>query len=81
MYRVTALRYLVMRVSAADYLANSADSYHIALLKKSGPEVIKRFSCSIKLSMKFFMLIHLKLLTIAISFLLNIAESWHFHIY
>ena len=62
---------------------------------RSGPEIIKLFSCSTQLSMKFFMLIVLKLLTTANSFLLNIAEHenflankyenanycWHFHIY
>ena len=62
---------------------------------QSGPEVIKLFSCSTELSMKFVMLINLRLLTIANSFLLNIAEHenfsankyenanycWHFHIY
>ena len=60
-----------------------------------GPEIIKLFSCSTQLSTKFFMLINLKLLTMANSSLLNIAEneifpvnkyenannSWHFHIY
>ena len=55
-----------------------------------GPEVIKLFSCSIQLSMKFVLLVNLKLLIIANSFLLNIAEHenfsankycWHFHIY
>ena len=60
-----------------------------------GPEVIKHFSCSTQLSMKFFLLINLKVLTTANSFLLNIAEhenfsankyenansSWHFHFY
>ena len=60
-----------------------------------GPDVLKLFSCSTQLSMKFFVLINLKLLTIAISFLLNLAEHgmfsvnkydnanycWHFHIY
>ena len=40
----------------------------------SGPEVIKLFSCSTQLSMKFVLLINLKLLTIANSFLLNTAE-------
>ena len=40
----------------------------------SGSEVIKLFSCSTQLSMKFFMLINLDLLMIANSFLLNIAE-------
>ena len=39
-----------------------------------GLEVIKLFSCSTQLSMKFVLLINLKLLTIANSFLLNIAE-------
>ena len=62
---------------------------------KPGPKVIKLFSCSTHLSMKFGMLINLKLLTIANSFYLYIAEheifsankyenannSWHFHIY
>ena len=56
-------------------------------------ELIKLFSCSTPLSMKFVLLINLKLL-IANSFLLNIAEHenlsankdenanycWHFHI-
>ena len=60
-----------------------------------GSEVIKLFSCSTQLSMKFVLLINLELLTIANSFLLNIAEyenfsankyenanyCWHFHIY
>ena len=43
-----------------------------------GPEVIKLFSCSTQLSMKFVLLINLKLLTIANSFLLNIAEHENF---
>ena len=42
-----------------------------------GYEVIKLFSYSTHLSMKF-VLIHLKLLTIANSFLLNIAEHENF---
>ena len=60
----------------------------------SGPEVIKLFSCSTRLSMKFVLLINLKLLTTTNFVLLNIAEheifsakkyenanfSWHFHI-
>ena len=44
----------------------------------SGPEVIKRFSCSTQLNMKFILLINLKLLNIANSFLLNIAEHENF---
>ena len=60
-----------------------------------GPEVIKLFSCSTQLSMKFVLLINPKLLITANSFLLNVAEHknfsankyqnanycWHFHIY
>ena len=41
----------------------------------SGPEVVKLFSCSTQLSMKFVMLINIKMLTIANSFLRNIAEQ------
>ena len=58
---------------------------------RPGLEVIKLFSCSTQLNMKFVLLINLKLLIIAKSFLLNIAEhehffankyeNWHFHIY
>ena len=44
------------------------------VIVKTGHEVIKLFSCSTQLSMKFVLLINLKLLTIANSFLLNIAE-------
>ena len=65
------------------------------VLKTAAFEVIKLFSCSAQLSMKFVQLINLKLLTIANSFLLNIAEHekfsateyenanyyWDFHIY
>ena len=64
-----------------------------------GPQIIKLFSCfshsQTQLSMKFVLLINLKLLTIANSFLQNIAEHenfsankyenanycWHFHIH
>ena len=63
--------------------------------KRIGPEVINHFSCSNQPSMKFILLLNLKLLTIANSFLLNIAEHKkfsaskcenanyceHFHIY
>ena len=61
---------------------------------RPGPEGIKLFSCSTQLSVKFLMLINLKLLTMPNSFLLNItkhehfpankyenAKYWHFHIY
>ena len=64
-------------------------------IKTPGPKVVKLFSCSTQLSMKFVLLINLKLLTNANSFLLNIADHekfsankyengnycWHFHIY
>ena len=59
------------------------------------PRGYKTFSCSTQLSMKFVLLINLKLLIIIIFFLLNLAEyenfsankyenanyCWHFHIY
>ena len=62
---------------------------------KPGPEVIKLFSCSTQMSMKVFVLINLKLLTMPNSFLLNIAGHenfsankyenanycWHFRIF
>ena len=48
---------------------------------ESGPEFIKLFSCSTQLSMKFVLLINLKLLTIANSSLLNIAEHETFSAY
>ena len=63
--------------------------------KEFSPQIIKLFSCSTQLSMKFVLLISLKLLTIANYFLLNLAEHksfsankyenanycWQFHIY
>ena len=45
---------------------------------KPGPKVIKLFSCSSVLSMKFVLLINLKLLKAAICFFLNIAEHENF---
>ena len=76
-------------------MANSVDPDQMACSAVCGPEVIKLFSCSTQLSMKFVLLINLKLLTIANAFLLNIAEHdnfsahkyenanyfWHFHNY
>ena len=43
-----------------------------------GPEVIKLFSCSTQLSLKFAPLINLKILTIVNSFMLNISENENF---
>ena len=48
------------------------------MCKCPGPEVIKLLSCSTQLGMKYVLLINLKLLTIANSFLLNIAEHENF---
>ena len=45
-----------------------------------GPKVIKLFSCSTQLSVKFILLINLKLLIIPNTFLLNIAEQENFSI-
>ena len=44
----------------------------------SGPEVIKLFSCSTQLSIKFVLLINLKLLTNSNFFLLNMTEHENF---
>ena len=41
---------------------------------RTGPDVIKLVSCSTQLSMKFVLLKNLKFLTIAKSFLQNIAD-------
>ena len=63
--------------------------------KRLGPEVIKLFSCSTQLSMKFYLLMNSKLQISTVVFLLNLAEyvifsayeyenaniSWHFYIY
>ena len=46
--------------------------------KNTGPKVIKLFSCSAQLSIKFVILINLKLLTILNFFMLNIAEHENF---
>ena len=64
-------------------------------LSKPGPEVIKLFSCSTQLSMKFFLLINVKMPTIVgiLTFMsrknciLSLSEpekcwiSWYFHTY
>ena len=56
----------------------SAYSCRLISTEYSGPEVITLFSCSTQLSMKFFMLINLKLLTMPNSFLLNRSEHENF---
>ena len=75
--------------------SKNSERHAWASIVEAGPEVIKPFSCSTQLSMKFVLLINLNLLIIANSFLLNIAEHenfsankyenvnycWHFHIY
>ena len=50
----------------------------LLLVPSPGPEVIKLFSCSTQLSMIFFLVINLKVLTIAMFVLLNIAEHEQF---
>ena len=47
---------------------------------RSGPAFLKSFSYSTQLSMKFVLLINLKLLSIASAFLLNIAEHKNFSV-
>ena len=57
------------------YFALNAQITSFALRgPNTGPEVLNFFSCSSQLTMKFVLLINLKLLTSANSFLLNIAE-------
>ena len=48
--------------------------------RRTGPEVIKLFSCSTQLSMKFALLMNLSLLIIPNSLLLNIAEHENFSV-
>ena len=76
-------------------MENSADPDQMQHFVASGPEVIKHFSCSTQLSMKFFMLINFRLVKIVNSSVLKIAEHenfsankyenanfcWHFYIY
>ena len=50
-------------------------------LESSGPEVIKLFSCSTQLSMKFYLLINSVLLISTVVFLLSSAESKIFSAY
>ena len=47
-------------------------------MRTPGSELIKPFSCSTQLSMKFVLLINLKLLTIINSFLVKKAEHENF---
>ena len=54
------------------------DFYAHADSEWPGPEIIKLFSCSTQLSMKFPLLINLRLLIIVNSFLLNLAEHENF---
>ena len=61
-------------LNIAEQKTFSANKYATANCR-SGPEVIKHFSCLTQLNMKFVLLINLKLLTVANSFLLNIAEQ------
>ena len=50
----------------------------IIILSVQAPEVIKLFSCSTEMSMKFILLINLKFTNNENSFLLNIAEHENF---
>ena len=67
-------------------LISTTEPFHVKKISQnnkysgptSGPEVIKFFSYSTQLRMKFVLLINLKLQTIANSFLLNIAEHENF---
>ena len=74
---------------------NFSHCRHLTASFNLRPEVRKLFPCSTQLSMKFVLLMNLKLLKIANTFLLNIAEhenfsankyenanyNWYYHIY
>ena len=56
--------WLVLQEKYLTACANSENSDHTARNAKPGPEVIKLFSCSTQMSMKFFLLINVKMPTI-----------------
>ena len=56
--------WLVLQEKYLTACASSENSDHTARNAKPGPEVIKLFSCSTQLSMKFFLLINVKMPTI-----------------
>ena len=60
------------------FISNIPRIHTAKIHASSGPKVIKLFSCSTQLSMKFVLLINFKLQTIAKSFLLNVAEHENF---
>ena len=82
-------------IHSRDRTANMGESAQTAWMHKTGPEVIKLFSCSTQLSMKIFPLINVKMPTIVciLTFMngknsiLGLSEpdkcwiSWYFHIY
>ena len=78
LFEMRRTKILIILRKRADW-SESSQSAHVGryvffLRCGSCPEVIKHFSCSTQLSMKFFLVINLKLLTIANSFWLNVAE-------
>ena len=58
--------------------ADSNTDAGVSAIALSGPEVKNLFHAATQLSMKYVLLINLKLLTIANYFLLNIAEQENF---
>ena len=60
------------------YIINANTIVPKTLCTHLAPKVIKLFSCSTQVSMKFVLLINLNLLTTANSFLLNRAEHENF---
>ena len=53
-----------LHTQVSDLFCNFSDSEWTDKVKESGPEVIKKISCSTQLSMKFYLLITVKMLTI-----------------
>ena len=66
--------------------ANSVDPYRRRILLLPGREVIQLFSCSTELSIKFSLLVNMKMPTVIGIFMFNSRyenanNCWHFHIY
>ena len=65
-------------ISRTKFMLSGVEHERNFITSGPGLEVMKLSSCSYQLSMKFFLLINLKLLTTANSFLLNLAEHENF---
>ena len=74
--RIAHFNYCLQIIQHTEFCHNQ--TFMVLHAYRPRPVVIQPFSCSTQLSMNFFMLINLKLLTMTNSFLLNIAEHENF---